>query len=131
MLKRARRGERQAHQACIGAAVYRITRGDPLPEPLAAYVAKFLTSGGKSRVARRGVDSGKNLLRDITIYNTILNLRNRFGVPPSRNKASHRESGCSIVAKLVKEECGLHCTEDAIMKIWKRFRRDPNLGVLE
>ena len=130
VIQRARRGERQAHKACIVAAVDRLRNDNSLPEPLAAYVADFLRSGGKRKFARRGADPKANLFRDIAIFNTVLNLQKRFAVPPTRNDATTaRESGCSIVTQLLKEECGLRLTEDAIEKIWKRLRKQPDIRI--
>jgi hypothetical protein len=121
---RATKGERYARQACIEAAARFITDGRVLPPPLAVFISSHLLSGAQAG-GKRGRDPRVNLMRDIIIANVIINLREDFGISPTRNpdRSEKTHSGCSIVTGLL-QEIGLRISEDAVERIWKRCKEN-------
>lgn len=71
-----------------------------------------------------GPDPLTNVPRDFYITLAVSNTCDEYGFLPMRNRATRdrgtRESGCSIVAAALLR-LGVHLSEDAIEKIWKRL----------
>jgi hypothetical protein len=99
---------------------------EPLGPTLATYNNMLLTNSkphhchGKSRV--------DNLMADIVIAVLVLQLKERFGLRPTR-KSAWRPCGCSVVAEVLAER-GLHRGDwEAIQKIWNRYQRTLLPGI--
>ena len=116
----AREGEKLAHEACLETAAKQIAKGLPvIQEPLAAYVAEFLKTGGSNRRSRRG-RTRENAPRDTVIWFLIDNLYRERGISPTRNETRDGlDSGCSILAQVLQES-GIDISEDGVQKIWQR-----------
>jgi len=91
-----------------------VQRGEPLPTYLAAYNMEVVRGGFRRRSGPKKAD---RLFRDIALMMVVENVGRRFGLRPTRNRASKRPSACSIVAQAM----GL--SEEAIVAIWKRLGR--------
>ena len=75
---------------------------------------------------KRGQRANKNSARDRYIASTVEKLRS-FGFKPTRNREEkRRDSGCSVVAKVLASG-GLHLSEQAVEKIWQKsgWRSEP------
>ncbi len=89
-------------------------RREPLPTYLASYSMEVMRGGFRHASGPKKAD---HLFRDIALMVVVENVAKKFGLNPTRNRASKRPSACSIVASAV----GL--SEAAIVKIWQRLGR--------
>ena len=115
LIERAQNGDVFADQKLRVLTIILLETGTQLPFSLRQYVSGILRKPlpRKHRLANRG--------RDIQISFAVERLVEQ-GFRPTRNLASRgggSESGCSIV-RAALEGMGIHLSEDAIEKIWKR-----------
>jgi hypothetical protein len=70
---------------------------------------------------KRGQKAEKNALRDRYIVRVIKGVCSTFGFKPTRNRVTRkRESGCSIVAKVLAKNGLDRLNEEAVAKIWEK-----------
>ncbi len=89
-------------------------RREPLPTYLASYSMDVMRGGFRNAPGPKKAD---HLFRDIVLMMVVESVGKKFGLNPTRNRASKRPSACSIVASAV----GL--SEAAIVAIWQRLGR--------
>lgn len=122
IVERARAGGIYAKLACFEAAKWYLSSGKPIPQPLAVLICDHLETGAAVLRQKDGKEPLRDIYRKAEVITLIEDLRDGFGLSPTRNAAkTAAPSACAIVAKVVCE-CGWHVTEDGIQKIWQRNR---------
>jgi hypothetical protein len=97
-------------------------RREDMPPTLAAYNMEIVDP----RRAYRRLPSPKksdNFLRDMAIVAGVGDVCARFGLKPTRQRASRRDrlSGCSIFAEALTLERVAVIGESAVVEIWRRY----------
>jgi hypothetical protein len=94
----------------------------PLLTSLEAYDIGVVQGAGYPRNRRGGREKGNDILRDLAIVSLVYSVCRMFGLSPTRNTASKRLSGCSIVAKALEAEGESgNISEAAVAKIWSTY----------
>lgn len=123
-ISRAKKGDGLAIKACLEAAAKFIGAQQSLPLPLAEFVADFLINAA-NRVAGQKTRPRLNHMRDLTISTAVYAAAKDGALRTTRNLATRDkggpESGSSVVARILPE-FGLDIKEDAVDKIWKRYK---------
>jgi hypothetical protein len=123
LIARAKAGDEVAHKVLCSIASRFIAGDCAMPASLGRYAAEVL--GRQSQGAprrRRGRDPYGNHVRDFHITSAVLNVA-RLGLKPTRNRATEKESACSIVRGAL-EKLGVHLSEAAVEKIWERVSHE-------
>jgi hypothetical protein len=122
----ARNGNGDAQDAMLERANEYLYRGETLPVPLANFQME-LNAGHLPRHPARSKAS--NFLRNWAFAIIILELIDKFGLRPTRNRQSrspsHRRSACAIMAEALKLELPkgvFKPGEKAVEEIWRQFR---------
>ena len=110
----ARAGWDLADEALREAIIEFLDRGEPMPTYLASYNME-VARGGFRHVP--GPKKADNFFRDLALMMVVEKLVEKFGLKPTRNRASKRPSACSILAQAI----GL--SEPAIVALWQRLGR--------
>jgi hypothetical protein len=122
LIARAVIGDEIAHRVLCSVAARFVAGGCNMPKRLRDYVAELLTrQSQQAPQRRRGRDPYANYVRDFYITSAVLQLC-RLGLKPTRNRATERESACSIVSRAL-ERLQVELAEPAVEKIWERFSR--------
>lgn len=111
-------------KAGIELALYPTGRGELSPD-----VRKFLLSlllAADRRPERKGKRRRKNAVRDQYLVLMIEQIEKR-GIKATRNDASHKPCGCSIVAQVLGE-LGVNLDERGVEDVWRqRDRHRPDV----
>jgi hypothetical protein len=120
MVKAAKAGDVKAASTLLEMASGLLDSELKLPRILIGYVIYVL----RDQWAVLNKKRKTNFNRDYVIACTIAELQH-LGYNPTRNREEkQRESGCSIVAKVLAER-SLKLPETAVEKIWQRFSKYP------
>jgi hypothetical protein len=114
-------GWEDAQIVCRDLILEYTNRGEPLPSFLAYYNAKILA--GDIALHPPGQDKADNIMLDMVAVTLVMELV-AMGLKEHRYQLGRkrRASACSIVAEEMAE-AGLHRGgEEAVWKIWKRYR---------
>jgi hypothetical protein len=122
LISKASAGDQAAHKVLCKVAADFVAGGCTMPTRLREYITEALRSQAEEeQQRRRGQDPYANFTRNFHIASTVLQVT-RLGFRPTRNRATERESACSITAHALAKS-GLHLTESAVEKIWGQFSR--------
>jgi hypothetical protein len=96
-------------------------RGEALPAYLAHYNDRILAGFVPSRP--RGPKKAGHLLQDVILAFIVLELREKFGIRPTRSRDGNkrRASGCSIIAVLATDAGLRRGAETAFEKVWQHY----------
>lgn len=130
LVSRAVAGDRAAESAvCFGAATF-IHRGELMPAPVAEFAKELLMKKSVSRNRRRGGDPHANAFRDQFIKSALYNLKENFGILPTRSEATKdkeiRISGSAIVSGVLQSR-GFEIEERGVEEVWGKREK---LGTL-
>ena len=120
LISKARGGHQVANKVLCSIAAKFVAGGCSMPTRLRGYIAEaLLYQAQEEPQRRRGRDPSANFTRDFHIASAVLQVV-RLGFRPTKNEATKGESACSIT-KHALAESGLHLSEKAVEKIWRRF----------
>lgn len=100
-----------------------MTEGEPLPPWLGKYLVWAARGDGEAlRKGRRGQDPYGNVNRDFAIATAVRLISDLSGLNPTRGEATayaeKAESGCSVVAKALKDLGVPRMSEKNVVAIW-------------
>jgi hypothetical protein len=121
LIEMAKVGGEDADSALCQLAVDFIQGSCPMPSNLGRYISARLRSstGARARPKRRGPKTYTNFRRNFAIVCAVARLVSQ-GFCVTRNRATTRESACSIVAAAL-ERLGIHLSEDAVVKAYTEY----------
>src|SRR5262245_37306152 len=82
------------------------------------YLRQFLLP----MVAKRSRGAPRKSARDHAIVDVIAYIRHRYGIHPTRNRATKRDrwSGCAIVSQVLRG-LGIDLAEDGVAEVWRQM----------
>ena len=107
-----------------------LDNGQQLPYALGVYAGYALRVQSHKLKKTKARLKEKNHWRNFFIVKAVHEMQ-QFGFKPTRNRASEMHSGCSIVAKVIRErdlDLGLH--EAGVEKVWTAFSKDKHRRAL-
>jgi hypothetical protein len=107
----AKRGDPDADQVLREVAAKYLERDELLPKPLADYAATSLRAHSDRK--KRKQRSRKTESRDRRLARVVYAVSQKFGLEPTRNRATDRPCACSIVAVAIKK------SESTVTNAWQ------------
>jgi hypothetical protein len=119
----AENGSEPAHLALIEIIAEKKDRNEPLGAVFGAYdIRRDNPLRARPRPNPRGPTEADNFVRDVAISLLVVELKDRFNVPPTQNPATGRPSASSVAAlALVESGVVEKMTFKGVEKIWKRY----------
>jgi hypothetical protein len=111
----AKQGDANADQVLREVAAEYLKRRILPPKQLADYAAACLQQP-KARPHKTKTQSHKTEFRDWVLAVLVGNVVRKFGLKPTRNRASERDCACSIVAKAAK------VSENTVQNAWNKYK---------
>jgi hypothetical protein len=104
LAKKASSGDLDAQSAVYYGAATAVHQANSIPDSLKPFAVDCLLKKAVARNKRRGRGGSRytNAYRDGFITRTLYQLREEFGIPPTRSEASAEISGSETVANVLK-----------------------------
>jgi hypothetical protein len=121
MIEAAQTGNDKAARTLLEISSDLVNSEREFPRLLSCYLVSVISRQQAAMNKKRsGRKKRTNFKRDYAVAAAISELQS-FGYNPTRNREEkQRESGCSIVVKVLAAERNLYLSEAAVEKIWER-----------